>query len=131
MKYIGKKRHKKLDDLVGELNAAHEAISEAVDTFNGEIEGLLQPITEAIDAYNEVAGNANDLLMEVHADLDSYIDERSDRWLEGERGEAMQAMRDEWAIELEACQLEEPQPMDVPEGEGATQLEQLPTEVDL
>ena len=66
--------------------------------------GLHEQVTEAgseaeaaADRYNEAVQEYNGALMEVAAKVQSYMDDRSDKWHESERGEAYA----EWLSALE------------------------------
>ena len=91
-----------VDDAVAEMNAAIERYNEAMEEARGFVEDL--------------ANIANE-----------YMGERSEKWQEGEAGQAYQ----EWIFALENVDFSEVEEVKVEypdEPDHADQLEQLPTE---
>ena len=68
-----------------EIEAKIAVVTAAVDGMN-----------TAIDAYNEVVDEATALRDDIVAAQEEYIGERSEKWQEGEKGEAYVAWKDEW-----------------------------------
>ena len=113
MKGLSKAQRKRKDDV--EQRLAHEG---------GNVQSAHADYQAAIAKYNEVVEEANEWREEVEGDTQSYIEDRSERWQEGERGEATVAFVDEYANEVET--LEDPDEPDLTEN-----LDAYPDEVEL
>lgn len=104
---FSKQDSKRIADLIGKLGAQRDVIeamweplTEMIDKINGEI-----------DAYNEIVTEANGVVEDIASEVESYIDDKSDNWRDGERGSAMQ----DWLGELQNATLEEVEQIEVPE----------------
>ena len=83
MKKVSKKTQDRIADLFSQL-----------DDAAGEIEC-------AVSNYNAAAYELNEIRAEVAAEIETYIDERSDRWQESERGETYAEWLNSWEEETE------------------------------
>lgn len=100
-----------------ELNAEREAIA-------AELEGLAERVNAKVGAYNEAVRDFNEKVDEVVEVIDEYVADRSDRWREGEKGQAYDA----WRQAVEEARLDEVDEVDdlELEGEDAVPPEDLP-----
>jgi hypothetical protein len=109
----------KLRDKADEIDAMSEPLAEMVSQVN-----------DLIREYNEIVTEANGVLEDITSEVTNAIDEKSERWQESERGEAIISWRDE----LENAQMEEVEEIEVPamptlDHDG--QLENVPEEASL
>lgn len=96
------------------------------------ISGLKDEIIDAKDeilgkvgAYNEKVQELTDLLEEVVSQQDDYLSERTDNWMESDKGSAYQEWRDQWSDMKDNFEnLEEP---DFPNEEQLDELENEPS----
>ncbi len=96
-----------------------------IDTHNAivlELQDKPAPdrLPAAIGRFNANAANLRELIDAEIYDIDEYMSERSERWQDGERGQAYQAWRDE----LEAQPLDEIDAEDI-EAFDADHLEEI------
>lgn len=120
---FSKQDEKRIADLMHRLGeqrdvieALWEPLTEMIDKINGEIE-----------AYNEIVTEANGVVEDIASEVESYIDDKSDNWRDGERGSAMQ----DWLSELQNATLEDVEQLEVPEQPTLDHdgtLENIPTE---
>jgi hypothetical protein len=132
---------KAVDDFNDKVSQAWAKVAEAVEYFNTELDeawgNTLQP---ALEEYNEAVADANAWKQEVAGDIQAYIDERSDKWREGEACGRYEAWREPYDDEISSAEFErpddldlgdEPDQFDVSDVENASELlEQLPEEVE-
>lgn len=85
-------------DLAGEMNALRDALNEKIDELRGKIEGEVEDIKTARDELNEKIQEANEWQRDVASEHRSNFEEKSERWQQGDRGQAVE----EWIGELEA-----------------------------
>ena len=122
------------DRLVDELHAAYEALAEAAETFNETKAPAWANVQDALDAYQETMAaawsaveDAQDAytakLSEVGewrddqvAEMEDEIDNHSEKWVEGDRGKAFVAWKEEYeSLELDEVALEMPEPVELDE----------------
>lgn len=79
------------------------ACQEAVLTAKEAMEDPLATLATAIQEFNEAASEANGFCEELAADIESYMDERSDAWREGDKAQEY----DSWKSAVEDATVEE------------------------
>lgn len=106
MKSLSKHDTARVSELTEKLNAEfaklqneHNVLSEAVAKYNSVIE-----------AFNETIQEARGFAEDIVSEIDAYMSDRSEKWLEGERGEAYEAWKSEW----ENVSLEDLEPVEEP-----------------
>lgn len=82
--------------LAADLEKAWAAVEDAVGVYNDEVNVAKEKITAVITAFNDVAGQAAVFVQEIVDRADGEIDERSEKWQEGDNGQAAIAWKDEW-----------------------------------
>lgn len=112
MKKITKKDQKEIARLYNELEAAHEAVVDAVTQANA-----------AVEDYNAIAVELNEFREALAREMADYHGERSEAWQEGETGQAYQEWADQWA----SAEVEEMDEVMEP-GDMERELEDLPME---
>ena len=89
------------------------------------LESQADEVKGAISSYNETLANSRSLLEDVACELDSEFENKSERWQEGERGEAVRAWID---LFEETCNdLED---LEMPEFSHSEALTGLPEEAE-
>lgn len=73
------------------LSAFADTITEKRDAILAAFEDTIKPL---LDELNEARDEARDMLSSLAEDADSYFDDRSENWQEGEKGEAYSAWKD-------------------------------------
>ncbi len=76
----------------------------------------------AREALNEMIVKANEWAEEVATEIDDYMSQRTDKWLDGERGQAY----DEWKTAYQNFSLDEIDEPELPGEEAFTDLEEEP-----
>lgn len=121
MKHLSKEQNIQRDEIVIQLRKIEEEMTNALNKAVAEIEGLNAIIAQ----YNEKLGEAETWREEITSDMQSYIDERSDKWQEGEAGSEYSEWLDTF-VELSFDAVEEVIIPDLPEFVLAQQIEDLP-----
>ena len=66
----------------------------------------------------------------MSGEMQGYIDDRSEKWQEGERGQAYMAWQQEFSDnDLEAIELDQPEPLELSTGDQTEILEGLAEEI--
>lgn len=65
---------------------------------------------------------------EIAGEIESYIDERSDAWREGEKGDAYNEWLSSWQESFEEVDIDEPRAIDEPETDTKSLLADLEPE---
>jgi uncharacterized coiled-coil DUF342 family protein len=126
MKALGKKDAKRKAELVGEIQDKAGELSTAVAKFNEELAKLREDLTATITEYNEVVQTAEEFRADMLSQMQSYFDEKSERWQEGEAGQAYQQWINDWeGGALTQVDLEMPDDISEPSDEASAELEGL------
>ena len=113
MKKIPVKTLRKIEDL---LSTIEDSASEIEDA-NSEIEDALSILEERFEEreeqiirYNQTREQVLELVEELTSKMDDYYHDRSDKWLESDKGEAYSEWKEAWACledlipEAEECE---------------------------
>lgn len=123
MKRLDKHQLGQQADFVASLEIKSAAVSMAWEEFalaHSKLVGI-------IEEYNEAVGDAAMWRDEIVSDMSNYQSERSEKWMEGEAGQAYQEWIDEWeAAELES--LETPEMPDELEYPHSDEIDNLSSE---
>lgn len=84
---------------------------DAIEGMWPEFEEIVAKINTAIDVYNEIVHEAKGVVDDIASEAESAYDEKSDKWRDGERGQAIY----EWFSELQNLDLEDVEQIEVPE----------------
>ena len=106
------------DARLATLEETGKALLDAVDEYNKAIEDAFDKLDPLVKAYNVAVSDALEFAQEVATDIDDYIGDKSEKWQEGERGQAYIAWRDEWdGWSLESVDISAPDAweLDMPE----------------
>ena len=77
-----------------------------IEDYNESLdEDDLQKVEQVVTALNEQIDAANEFIQDQHEMMDSYYNDRSESWQEGDRGQAYQGWMDEWDVSLESVEL--------------------------
>ena len=108
MKNLSKSDYARRDEIIdkfrnveGAIDDAYEAIVASITKYNDEL----------LPAYNEVVAEAQGWVADIASSIEEFMSNKSDKWLEGERGQAY----GEWLSEWQSFELEELAPFDLPE----------------
>lgn len=131
MNKLNKNHIEEKERIEGALRDAHEKVESAFEQYNLTMEEEWNKVREAVDAYNAHVSEANDFRGGIASDIEGYISDKTDKWQEGERGQAFLAWQEAFeSDDIEEIDMEKPDDLEVPEN-GADVFEQLPTEPDL
>jgi DNA repair ATPase RecN len=120
------------------IDEAWETLEAAIEAFNTTLEEKWEPIEQASNDYNEAVNDANAWKQDVAGDIQSYMDDRSEKWQEGEAAGRYTAWKEQFEEEFETADLERPEPIEVEQPghidldleDVAELLEQLPEQLD-
>jgi hypothetical protein len=128
MKKLTKAQLRTRDEHACNIRSKGEVLAEAVQAFNEKLEAAWVDVEAARDELNEEIDNANQFRSEVYDAADSYFSDRSERWQDGDAGQAYQEFMGQWEEELEQVEVERPDDVSEPEGweAAADKLEEYP-----
>jgi hypothetical protein len=114
------------ETIVTRLNSAGEAVTDAVNAYNEAMAAEWAKVEEAIADYNAAVESANEFRDGVHADMEGYYEDRSEKWQEGEKGSAYSDWMNEWDEYFSELEVDPPNPVDEPDLGEADALADLP-----
>lgn len=128
---LTKAEGKRRTEFVAELEIASGVLSRAVEAFNLATEEAFTPVKKALDAYNEKLGEAREFVEDIVSSRRDEHGDKSDKWQEGERGQAAESWISEWEnISLDDLDIDQPDALETPDPEHRDDLENLPEEMD-
>ena len=127
MKALSKDQVKERLTLVAAIRDAYAELEGAVDGCNATIEAERQKVEARQEALNARLQEAREWASGLVEAMRDYCDERSEKWREGEAGQAYE----EWKAAYEGFDPEEmdvdlPGELELPECEVAEELDSLP-----
>lgn len=122
---------KQRDELADKLDEAAEALKSAVEAFNARLEEVTQDVSSALETYNEAVAEARSFMEDVASERQLEWEDKSERWQEGERGQAAQEWISAWESDPpEDVEIDVPEGIDEPDLAHAEALRDLPEEMD-
>jgi len=99
------------DALAGRLEEAREKLDSAVVDFNDTITAARGVLQEEIDAYNGLLSEAKTFADEVAQEWENEFEEKSERWQEGDTGQAVRELIEAWQnVDFEGVDIDTPDP---------------------
>jgi hypothetical protein len=95
---ITKAEQNRLQEIADKVAEERLAFDTAVDEANAAIEDIYSALNERITRYNELLEEGRGVIEDIHSERQSDFDDKSERWQEGERGEATR----EWLDKLDS-----------------------------
>lgn len=113
----------KVSQMIAKLSDAYADLESAVDDYINTMESAWEGVSNAMDEYNTLIRKANELTYDVHRSINSL---ESD-----ENSASIGAWADEWNIDFEEIDLEQPPSPSLEYIDDVSQaLANLPTESD-
>ncbi len=131
MKKLNKKQADTKAEHVTELDQKRQDLENAIGEYNQTQKEAFEKVQAALDAYNNSVDQAREFVDDIKSEMQSYYDERSEKWQEGDAGSNYQSWIDAWEnIDLSEIEVSEPDELDLPDMEHYTELDNLQNEVD-
>lgn len=112
------------------LRDTYLVLEGAVEKFNTALDDLWQKVEDAEAKYNTVVQEANEWRENIASEIEEFIQEKSDKWQEGDKGQAYVEWHTQYdAIELQDVDLERPESLSLDDGDQADILEELDEEL--
>src|SRR5215510_11550487 len=92
MKKLDKSQEAQREEFIKQLTAAHDGVKEAHSKLVSETDAY----NSAIQTYNEVLVNVETWTGEITSSMSAYMEEKSERWAEGEAGTEYGDWKDTW-----------------------------------
>lgn len=84
------------DVLVADLRTKRDKLSGAISDFNVALETARAELRVAVEDYNETITEAKGFAEDKAREIEDAIDSKSEKWQEGEKGEAASAWKEAW-----------------------------------
>ena len=109
------------------LDSAYDKLEEAVQAYNDALNEKWASVKEALEEYNQAVEDTNSWAADIVSEMDDYMGNKSDTWLEGEKGQAYEEWKQAWEKELDLADIDEPEELEMPERVSPV-LEERPEE---
>ena len=132
MKKLSKEQIATRDKIVQELSDAKAALGDAINQFNDTLRDAWEKVQEQIEKYNAVIDDAKAWAEDIASEIQSFIEDKSEAWQQGDRGQAYEEWRSSFeTVELEEVELEAPEEIDIDLRDAADALQSLEVEVNV
>lgn len=125
---MNKEQKARLDKLREEYREAVTALKAEKDNAEAEIAKAVSLVNDRINDLNAIIENANELRDQIQSEIADYIGEKSDKWQEGERGQAFEDWRAQWDCEVETLDAVDEITIEVEVAEELMDENEYPTE---
>ena len=125
MKRLSKAQEQTRSELLERLRKAQSEMAAEVDKANEAVGA----VNAAIDSYNEALSDVETFRDEITGDMESYADERSDKWRDSDAGSNYDSWKSEWD-NLDTSEVAHAEEIEEPDLSHADDLEALPSEVE-
>lgn len=98
---LDKEQRARLSKLRDEYREAVAAVNAEKEEAEAEIAKAVSTLNDRIADLNAIIENANELRDQIQSEIADYIGEKSDKWQEGDRGQAFEEWRSQWDNEVE------------------------------
>lgn len=110
MKKFTKQQSKDVSDAQDACQIASEELQTAIDAYNEAVGPQRDAVKAALDTYNEKVADLKGVYEDIAGEARDYYDNRSEKWQEGDTGQAYQ----EWLDSLESPDLDDAE-IEIPE----------------
>jgi uncharacterized protein YukE len=125
VKKLSKTQQNELNAHVTDLATKKQEIDDTWEKF----EQAWRELATAIGEYNTSLAAVTEWRDGIVQEMSDYLGERSEKWQEGDAGQAYQAWMDEWeGLDLE--EVDTPDMPDAPDFDHIDAIEQMPTEAE-
>jgi len=129
MKALNQEQTKRKGELIDEIRTAHNELDTAVQAYNTAMAAEKIKVEEKLETLNEKIRDSKEWLGDVHSDMDSYFDERSEKWQEGENGQNYSTWKDTYdQVTTDDVTIDFPDDLDLPDCETPSEMEDLADE---
>lgn len=112
MKKIADKQYKQIEELHSKVQTLYDQYNDKVNEVQDKIIDLIgEELNSTIDEFNEAVSDLQNQVEEIYGETDAFIDEKSDRWKNSDKGERYVEWSYEWNIqftELDHVEIEVP-----------------------
>ncbi len=129
MNKLSKEQLKAREEAVENLNKAAELFRTAVEVYNDELKIAWSGLETARITFNEAIEEANAFRQSMLDDMQNFYDEKSEKWQEGDKGQAYQSWMDYWSNEFDQISdIDEPDEFEeeIPDGSIFYDLNEAP-----
>jgi hypothetical protein len=128
---ISKEELRTRTQLIEDLALAAADIDQCVSVYNDQVGGLRTPVELAVTKYNELVSKARELCSEIAQEAEQDLGDKSEKWLDSERGIAAQSWVESWdGIELDDLDFQWPDELEIEIPDYPDDLKDLPEEAD-
>ncbi len=130
MNRLDKKQEQERGRIALAITEARDRLEANLGIYNEKAKALFDEwVRGDLDKLNEAIEEAREFAEGVVGEIEGYMDERSDKWREGDRGAEYESWKDEWdsfVQDAEAVSVDPPESIDMPDGVEGSRLEELP-----
>ena len=93
---LSKEERERREEIASKLREQAEKVAGAVSAMNDAMTAAREIVEAEVEAYNAIVSEAEEFAQDVASQADEAISEKSEKWQEGERGQAAEQWKGEW-----------------------------------
>ena len=128
MKQLSKQQQAEWQKHQEAVEEAKDMLEDGIETANQHLDDGWAVVEERLGELNRAITAANEWRANVAGDMETYYDERSEGWQEGEAGERYTEWLDAWDEELPEAEVDRPDDFEMPSIDALDMLQGLPEE---
>jgi len=129
MKALSKDQSKQKGTLIDDIRTAHAELGTAVIEYNAAMEKAKDEVQGKLNALNEKLQEAGEWVGGITSDMQSYYDEKSERWQESEPGQNYSSWKeDHESLSFDEVEIDFPEDLELPDCGVADELDGLSDE---
>ena len=125
MRKLDKSQQQQRNMLTARAKSAYSDLEKAISDANAAI----ALANEKLETYNEVAEDAKTFRDEIKDEMDSYYDDRTEKWQDSDAGDFYRNWKDAWEAQ-DFDKLDAFEELETPEATNSSGLDNLPSEVE-
>ena len=116
---------------IGSARSSLDALNEAITSFNRTLASAAEPLQGAAQSYNSALKELQSMAEQLAGDWRSSFNERTDRWQDGYRGQAINEWIETWEnYSPEDAGFSPPDEVEEQDDGPIVEAEELPTKVE-
>src|SRR4051794_17460940 len=111
---LDKQESKRREELLANMKEAESKLEDAVSVYNAALAEQRTKLEAAVTAFNETVAEARGFAEDIARAAEEEIDGKSEKWQEGDKGQAATEWKDAWEnVELDDVEVEWPGDLEI------------------
>lgn len=128
MKRLSKQDRDDMAKALADIEARVNTLDFFIRRYNDAVAEARSDVETNLELLNQAITDADELRATLADNMDNYYDDRSDKWREGDAGQAYYDWKEQWSHPFEQVELDIPYELEMPEVEAIELIGSLENE---